>query len=519
MNELLFTGFQLYDGTGRAPFAADVAVREDKIAEVAPAGTIKRTGAVVVEGKGLSLTPGFVDVHTHSDGKVVQVPTADSKISQGVTTGISGNCGFSDYLDAVKDNDLGEHILKVRGNFDAYATLVENTHPAVNMVHMCGHNTLRAFVMGYENRHATKEELRRMKELLAEALEHGAGGFSGGPYYLPGKFAPTEELKELAALLKGTGKPYATHMRSEGDGLFEGIEEAIEIAKAGDCNLEISHLKASPRRNWSKIDHAFELIESAQKSGLKVLADRYPYTYCSTSLLTIMPPPFNVISSTELCGKLKASAETRAALLEAFRLHPYPTWDRVILVNSLEPSHRQYYGKTMTEIAAAMGCTPDEAAVNLLASGRCPSAAFGSMCEENLHKILAKPWVMAGSDGNIRRFDDTSTHPRAFGTHPRFFRIAVKYNPPEQVIRRMTALPAAKFNLTGRGIVAPGYFADLALLDLDKYDSFADYAHPNVRAEGVRAVYVNGGLAYSPDPEVKTFRPGRMLRIPQTRKY
>ena len=517
MNEVLFTGVLLYDGTGEKPFMADVAVKGDRIAATAPAGTVKRTGAAVVEGHGLALTPGFVDVHTHSDGKVVQVPTGDSKISQGVTTGISGNCGFSDYLDAVKDNDLGEHILKVRGNFDAYASLVESVHPAVNMVHMCGHNTLRSYVMGYENRHATKEEMRRMKELLSEALEHGAGGFSGGPYYLPGKFAPTEELKELASLLKGTGKPYATHMRSEGDGLFEGIEEAIEIARAGDGNLEISHLKASPKRNWSKIDHAFELIEKARKEGLDVLADRYPYTYCSTSLLTIMPPPFNVISAGELCGKLRESAAERAALLEAFRRHPYPTWDRVIVVNSNEPSHRQYFGRTMVEIAGTMGCTPDEAAVKLLASGRCPSAAFGSMCEENLNKILAKPWVMAGSDGNIRRFDDSSTHPRAFGTHPRFYRIAVKYNPPEQVIRRMTALAAAKFNVAGRGLVKPGFFADLVLVDLEKYDSSADYAHPNIRAEGVHAVYVNGEPAYSPDPEVKTFRPGRMLRIPQKR--
>ena len=514
MNDLLFTEVELYDGSGREPFMADVAVKGERIAHVAPSGTLKKTGCVVIEGNGLALTPGFVDAHTHSDGKAVTVLTGDSKISQGVTSEITGNCGFSDYLDEVKDNDLGEHILRVRGNFGAYADLVENSRPALNIMHMCGHNTLRAFVMGYEDRAPTKAEMQRMKELLADALEHGAGGFSGGPYYLPGKFASTEELKSLAALLKGTGKPYATHIRSEGDFLLESLGEAFEIARAGDNDLQISHLKTSGVGNWDKIDAAFDLIEKEQRKGMDILADRYPYIHYNTSLRTLVPKPFDVVDTVTLCGKLKDSAPYRKAFLEAF--NGGTAWDhsRILITASLEPSHRQYFGKSLAEIAAGKGVTPEEVILELLASGRSPGAAFGTMSEENLHRILAKDYVVAGSDGNIRSFDDNGTHPRAFGTHPRFFRIASRYSSYAAVIRRMTSLPAKKFNLTGRGLVVPGYYADLALLDLERYDSPADYSTPNRRAEGVHSVYVNGQLTFAADPECKTGRAGKMLRIP-----
>ena len=510
--EVLFTEVQLYDGTGRTPFMADVAVRGDRIAAVAESGTLKKTGAAVVEGRGLALTPGFIDVHTHSDFAVARVPSGDSKISQGVTTGITGNCGFSSYLTEAKA-DTGI-FAGTWCNFDAYADAVEKAHPAGNSAHLCGHNGLRVRVMGYEDRPATKEELRQMKELLAEALEHGAAGFSSGLYYLPGKFAPTEEVKELASLLRGTGKPYATHMRNESTRLLEAVDEAMEIARAGDGNLEISHLKTSGEKNWGKIDALLEKIEKARAAGMNVHADRYPYIHSSTTLRMIVPPPFDVVDTATLNARLRDSAEYRAELIRAMKekgvARPF---DRDLLVWTSVPEHKRFFGKSMVEIGADLGISPEEATVLLLSQGVTPRAAFGTMCEENLERILAKDWVMPGSDGNIRSFDDNGTHPRAFGTCPRFFRIASKFVPAAEVIRRMTSLPAAKFNLEGRGLVAPGYFADLVLLDLEKYDSAADYARPNVRAEGVRAVYVNGELAYSPDPEVKTARPGRMLRI------
>ena len=510
MEQFLFTNVELYDGTGRTPFMADVAVTDDKIAAVAECGTLKKTGAAVIDGHGAALVPGFVDVHTHSDSSVALVPGGDSKISQGVTTDISGNCGLSWYLKDVQKTEGLEHLY---GNFAAYAEWVEKSKPAVNAVHLCGHNSLRVKVMGYENRHATREELRQMKELLADALQHGAGGFSAGLFYLPGMFAPTEELKELASLLKGTRKPYATHIRCEGNRLLESLEEAIEIAGAGNGNLQVSHLKTSGQKYWNKMDAVFELLENAQRRGMNILADRYPYIHSSTTLRVLVSAPYDVIDTATLCGRLKESAQFRAELTASLKKWVPRPLERTLLVNSPIPEHRAFYGMNMVEIGREMNCSPEEAVVNILSSGVSPMAAFGSMCEENLEKVLAKPYVIAGSDGNIRAFDDNGTHPRAFGTMPRFFRIASKFADYASVIRRMSALPAAKFNLEGRGIIAPGYYGDMVLLDLEKFDSPADYADPNRRAAGVERVFVNGQPAYCADPEIPVSRAGRMLRI------
>ena len=511
MENLLFTNVELYDGTGKSPCHADVAVQDDKIAAVAPAGTLDRTGCKVVDGGGKSLVPGFVDVHTHSDAATFRVPGADSKIAQGVTTDISGNCGASYYLAAAKD--APDALKDVYGNFRAFCDLVESNSPALNTAYLCGHKSLRIHVMGYEDRKPTAEEMRRMKELLADALDNGAAGFSSGLYYLPGKFSDTAEVKELASLLKGTGKPYATHMRSEGDRLLEAIAEAIEIARAGDNNLQVSHLKTWGKANWGKLDDALALLDKARKDGMKVLADRYPYVYCGTSLRMIVPPPFDKVDSLTLCGRLKESAEYRAELVEALRTRCEFDMDRVIVVNSPFPEHEVYYGKTLVEVGRMTGVSPQEAAVNLLSAGNTPNAAMGVMCEPNLERILADPHVVCGSDSSICAFTNGGIHPRAFGACPRFFRIAAKSCPYEEVIRRMTSLSAAKFNIRGRGVIAPGYFADMVLLDLDRYDSNADYGHANRTPSGVDSVYVNGNLAYSCDPDAKTVRAGRVLRI------
>ena len=510
--DMLFTNVELYDGTGKAPFMADVAVKGDKIVQVAASGTLNCSGCTVIDGQGKALVPGFIDVHTHSDSAIYRIPTADSKLMQGVTTDISGNCGTSYYLSGAKNAE--DDLKSVYGNFKAYLDMVEKASPAVNFAHLCGHNSLRIHVMGYDNRPPTREEMRRMKELLADALANGAAGFSSGLYYLPGKFAATDEVKELAALLKGTGKPYVTHIRSESDTVLESLAEAIEIARAGDNNLQVSHIKTCFASNWGKLDKMFEMIDDARKSGMDVLADRYPYVYSSTSLRTIIPAPYDKITPSELCGRLKVDSAYRAEVAEALRARGRQDMHRVILVNSPVPEHRPYYAKNMVEIAKMMGgISPHEAVVALLASGRNPSGAFGSMNEDNMKRILANPYVVCGSDSSIFSRDNKGGHPRVFGSFPLFFRTASQSCSYAEVIRRMTSLPAAKFNIRGRGVIAPGFFADMVLLDLKEYDSKADFAEANRVPTGIESVYVNGKLAYSPNPDAKTFRAGKVLRI------
>jgi N-acyl-D-aspartate/D-glutamate deacylase len=518
MSDLLITNAIIYDGSGGAPFEGEIAVRNDKIQSLGKNGTLPRGGGVCVfDAVGAALCPGFIDVHSHSDAAVLRVPTADSKISQGVTTEIVGNCGFSDFVYSKRKNALGDPVLEeCDGTFASYADLVEKTLPAVNIAALCGHNSLRLKVMGYAERRATADEIAQMKELLAQSLRDGAAGFSSGLWYLPGLFSDSAEVQELAALLRGTGKPYSTHMRSEGDRLLESLEEAIGIARCGSGSLQISHFKTGGKNNWGKIDRALSMVEEARRQGMKVLADRYPYIYSSTSLRMAVPSQYTHIDNDSLTEMLKNSEEERAKL-QALMENKDETgkrnnWERIIVVTSPIPEHKPFFGLNMLQIAENLQLSPAAAFVKLLSEGS-PSAAFGSMCEENLHRFLAQSWVITGSDGSIRAFSDSQTHPRAFGTFPRFFQIARKYATDAEVIRRMTSLPAEKFQLVGRGRIAPGYFADLVLFEPEKFQSQADYAVPNRICEGILRVYVNGGLAYSPDTNSPIQRHGRMLRI------
>ncbi len=514
--DLLITNAMVYDGSGEEPFAGEVAVKEDKILAIGKPGTLSRNAAATIfDAAGAALCPGFIDAHSHSDAPVLKVPTADSKISQGVTTEVVGNCGFSGFVYSKDKNALGDEPLRsCDGSFASYARQVEKAEPAVNIAALCGHNSLRVTVMGYDERKASKAEIDQMKELLAQALQEGAAGFSSGLWYLPGAFSDAEEVRELNSLLRGTGKPYCTHMRSEGDQLLESVEEAISIAKCGSNSLLISHFKTWGENNWGKIDQVLAIVEEARRQGMDVLADRYPYTYSSTSLRMAVPTEYAKIDSDSLLELLKNSPEERAKLQKMMENGngERDNWERIIVLSSEAPEHKQFFGLTMLQIAESMQLTPSAAFVKLLSEGK-PSAAFGIMCEENLQRFLAQKWMLAGSDGSIRDYSDTRTHPRAFGTFPRFFQIARQYASDAAVIHRMTSLSAEKFQLSGRGRIAPGYYADLVIFEPEKYQSQADFTVPNRVCQGIVRVYVNGALAYSPDPALPRQRAGRMLRI------
>lgn len=504
MKELLFRNVTLYDGSGNVPFPADVGIKGDKIIAVEKAGTLASGSGEVIEGNGLALTPGFVDVHTHSDKSIFSVPFCDSFLTQGVTTDISGNCGFSGYLSGPEPMTFTEFVQKI-----------EALQPAINMAHLCGHNDLRIQAMGFEDRPPTQEELNKMKTLLSEALEQGAAGFSSGLFYLPGKFASTEEVKELSSLLKGSGKPYSTHLRCEGEFLLESVEEAIEIAKAGDHNLQISHLKTSGPAYWDKMDSVLKKIEDACCSGMDLLCDRYAYIHSGTTLRVVLPEPFDKVDTHTLCTHLKESESYRKELIRVLQEKGAKRdLERALLMYSPKAEHRPYFGKSVMQIACERSLSKEEALVWILASGISPNTAFGTMCEENLHKVLSKPYVITGSDGFVCSLDNPGTHPRSFGNFPNFYRTAVQYVSPEQVIRRMTSLPARKFNLAGRGMVKEGFYADLILLDLEKFENKGSYAKPNTVTTGIKKVFVNGNLAlYEGEILRTTPRSGRFLRV------
>lgn len=494
-NRFSIVNAMLYDGTGAKPFAADVSVENGRIVSVVPAGTGKTAGEAIDAG-GCALAPGFIDVHSHSDGPVLRIPLGDSRVAQGITTEVIGNCGFTEFRAEGDNTDM-----------DAYEALYRQARPSTNIATLIGHGTLRMQVMGCENRPASPAEIGRMRDLLARALEKGAAGMSSGLWYIPGKYSDTEEVCAVASALKGTTKPYATHMRSEDDTLLEAMEEAVTIARAGSNSLQISHFKTCGRANWHKIDAALALVEKYRAEGMDILADRYPYLYTETGLRMALPPPYDAIHN--IRGLLQDNPDEQRKLVEAFRrVKELSTpWNKIIVIDSDNEAHAPYCGKTVADIGSMMSLTPEEAYVRLISQGTL-HAAFGRMCVENLRRILACDWVVAGSDSSTHPFVSPICHPREFGTMARFFRLACETSAPEAVIRRMTSLPAAKFNLKDRGTVAPGFCADLVLFRPEQFDAPVDYAKPDQVPGGIEKVFVNGRMVYAAGTKNAGIEPG-----------
>lgn len=516
-DSFVITGAQVYDGLGTPPIAADVVVRAGKIVAVASPGELNLSGCRRVEASGLSLAPGFIDPHTHSDERIMQSPQADSKISQGVTTDIAGNCGFSPSIILTEETRrfYGGADTITWGDLASYAVELNRREPAINIMALCGHNTVRTTVMGDADRAPTAAELRRMQEIVATALAQGACGLSSGLWYIPGKYSQTDEMMALTAQLRGTGKNYVTHMRNEGDTLIEAVQEAVALAVNGDNRLVISHLKTMYKHNWRKIDRLLETIAVAQQSGLQLTADRYPYTYTGTGLRMVLPPPYCLVSD---LPALLASAAERAKLTAVLATPdgPLVSLDKVVICNSTVLPDKRLLGQDLVTIGQALGEDPAALCVRLLASEKYTYTAFGTLCQENLERICAQPWVMCGSDENAYPFDKTQgvAHPRAFGSFPRFFQIVRKVQGSAEAIRRMTSLAALTHRVPERGILRAGYVADLVLFDEESYRDKADFVNSHACCTGVHSVYVNGQLAFTGENPEKRGRFGRFIPVP-----
>ena len=328
MSKILIGNASVIDGSGTPRFPGWVLIENERIRTVSRT-PLNREDARFVNADGLILAPGFIDAHAHSDLSLIAEPEAEGKISQGITSEISGNCGLSTF--PVLTPEVRSHLEKLYRiyevpltwhDFSSYTDAVAAAHPAVNAGFLCGHNTLRANVFGYAPAGGTPEEWHRERELLRESLEQGALGLSSGLLYTPGKFAPPEELHIIASALRDFDAPYVTHLRSEGDRLLESVEEAMNIARAGSGRLHLSHLKTAQPRNWHKIDGLLNKIAAAQTGGLRVTADRYPYRYGQTSLSVILPPPYDSMTDAAIQQALSASPATGRRSFSAQPLFP-----------------------------------------------------------------------------------------------------------------------------------------------------------------------------------------------------
>ena len=510
------------DGLGHRAFQGDVVVEGERIVDVVE--TDGRSAALAAAGEvfdatGLVVAPGFIDAHAHSDAYLILEPDAPSKVSQGVTTEVNGQCGGSAaprFGEARLSSDwaalLGERL--TWRSMAEYRATIEATKIALNTVSFVGHNTLRSSVVGYAGRVATADERRRMVRLLEESLDAGAWGLTTGLIYQPGKYAGADEVEELVAVAAKWGGLYATHMRSEGDQILEAIDEVIGLARRTGIRAEISHLKTSGPKNWHKIDDVLEKVEAGIEEGVLLGSDRYPYCAAGTDLDVVLPDWAQEGAALAECRRL-ADPALRARIVDEINASERD-WSSVRIGGTWSDETKALSGQRVSEILERQDVTAGELICSVLERDGCKTGAFFfGMSEENLDKIYSRPWIVPGSDASIRApfgpLAQDFPHPRAYGTMPEFYRrVRALGVSREDAIARMTSVPARRFGLRGRGAIEKGAFADLVVFDEATFKARATYAAPHQFSTGVRLVMVNGGIPYR-DGIFTSVRPGRFL--------
>ena len=510
------------DGTGAPAYAGDVVVDGDRIVDVLQRGSL----AVAVQGRmetvdaaGCLVTPGFIDSHTHSDAYLVIEPDAPSKITQGVTTEINGQCGGSvapRYGEARLSSDWAS-ILGARLTWRSlaeYREVLSTAKPAVNTVQFIGHNTLRSSVVGYAGRAATPDELARMKRLLAESMDEGGWGLTTGLIYQPGRYSTPEEVVELAKVAAGKGGIYATHMRSEGDMILEAIDEVLDLVRATGIRAEISHLKTSGRRNWHKIDAVLDKMQGAVDAGLLLGSDRYPYCAAGTDLDVVLPDWAQEGAAKAECERL-ADAATRGRMVSELNVSDRD-WSTVMIGGTWHEDNKRFSGRFVSDILVETAVSPGELVCRILEKDLCRTGGFFfGMSEDNLAKIYARPWIVPGSDASLRApwgpLGADHPHPRAYATMPEFYcRVRALGFSREDAIARMTGVPAVRFGLKGRGVIKKGAFADIVIWREDSFVAKSTYVDPHQFTGGVELVMVNGAIPYR-DGRFTGDRAGRFL--------
>ena len=520
----------IYDGSGNDPLVGDLAIEGDTIAAV---GAVTGRGRVEIDASGLAVSPGFINMLSHSEETLIRDPRSQGEIRQGVTLEVFGEGSMGPLSDAMKQEALeqqGDIKYPIEWTtLGEYFDFLERRGIATNVASFVGASTARVHVIGYQNRAPTPAELDRMKELVARAMDEGALGVTTALIYTPATFAKTDELIALAKVAAEAGGSYAAHIRSEGDRFLEAIDETIRIASEAGLPAEIYHLKAAGNANWPKMDRAIQKIDSARAAGFRITADMYTYTAGATGLDAAMPPWVQEGGLQAWIGRLKDPAirrqvarEMRTASSQWENLYlGAGSPDQVLLLGFKTDSLKPLIGKTLSEVARARGKSPEETAMDLvIQDGTRVDVAYFLMSEENIEKQIAKPWVSFGSDAGSQApegpFLKSNPHPRAYGN---FARLLGKYVRDERVIslqeaiRRLTTLPAENLRLQRRGALTPGYYADVVVFDAAKIQDHATFEQPHQYATGVLHVFVNGGHVLK-DGEHTGALPGRIVRGP-----
>jgi len=510
--DVLIRGGMVYDGSGVPGFGAGVGVRGDRIAAV---GNLADASAdLVVDASGLAVAPGFINMLSWSTESLIADGRSLGEISQGVTTQIMGEGTSMGPLTP----EMKRRWKALQGDiqFDytwttlaEYLQFLERKGVSQNVASFIGAGTIREHVIGHENRPPTPDDLERMRELVRGEMEAGALGIGSSLIYAPDNFASTEELIELCKVAAQYRGKYISHIRSEGNRLIPAVEEVLRISREAGLPAEIYHLKAAGESNWPKMERVIAMIEEARAAGLPITADMYTYTAGSTGLNAAMPPWALEGGYSALFERLRRPADR--ARIKAAMMAPATDWEslyqaagspeRVLLVEFKNESLKPLTGRTLADVAAMRGTDPYDTILDLMLEDQTRvGAVYFLMSEANVRKQIALPWVSFGSDGASMApeglFLKSSTHPRAYGNFARLLGRYVRDErivPLEEAIRRLTSLPAANLELTDRGRLIPGAFADIVVFDPDTIADRATFEMPHQLATGVRHVFVNGG--------------------------
>ncbi|MDH3902872.1 MAG: D-aminoacylase [Xanthomonadales bacterium] len=519
-HDIIIRGGSVYDGSGRPAEVADVAIDGDRITKI---GALKgHTGRKEINAKGLAVAPGFINMLSWANESLIQDGRSLSDIYQGVTLEVMG--------EGISMGPLNEEMRQQRisrqndiryevpwTSLGEYLQHMEDSGISTNIASFVGASSVRIFEMGYEDREPTHQELQNMKQHVHQAMREGAMGLGSSLPYIPAAFSSTSELIALTEVVAGYDGMYISHIRNEGDEIIAAVEELIDIVRETGVRGEIYHLKVSHKRNWGKLDEVIAMIEEARSEGLAVTADIYTYHASSTGLNYDLPDWVKEGGLEMLVKRLKDPAIKKHVIEETDMIPP----EDVLLVSFRNKDLRHYTGKSLAQIAEMRGTEPVETALDLIVedNSRIGTVRF-TMSEENIRKKVALPWVSLCSDsGSIAPeapFTNSQPHPRAYGSFARLLGKFVreeKIITLEEAIHRMTGLPASNLKLDMRGLLSPGFYADIVVFNPETVADLATFEEPHQLAQGMYHVFVNGEQVLH-DGEHTGATPGRFVKGP-----
>ncbi|MBS1592004.1 MAG: D-aminoacylase [Bacteroidetes bacterium] len=498
--DILIKNGKILNGSGNSWFYGDIAIKGEKIIAIGHLNNY--TSSKTIDATGLIVAPGFIDVHTHIEGDEKKNPTADNFIYDGVTTVITGNCGSSEV-------DLKK-----------YFSFIDSLHLSINVASLIGHNDVRKAVMGRAMRDPNENEMKKMEAIVEQAMKDGAVGFSTGLIYIPGTYSKTDEVINLAKAAAKYHGVYASHMRDEGDSVTQAIDEAINIGRQAHMPVEISHFKLSGQQNWGRSKETIPMIIKAREEGLDVTIDQYPYTASSTSLSTLLPDWILADSQDSIVARLnrkEVQKEVTTYLLAKLKKRKLKHFSYPVVAYFKYDTTLN--GKSIEEVNTMKGRKHNakEEIITIMEMMKQGGASmvFHGMSEEDIKNIMQYPYNMFACDASIRVYGEGNPHPRGYGTNARVLSKYVrdeKVISLEEAIRRMTSLPAQKFQLKDRGLLQEGFAADIVIFNAAEVKDNATYQKPHQYSTGFKYVIVNGKITVDESKHNGT-RNGKVLRL------